>query len=166
MRASFERHSEYCYDNEVYSKRTVGGEQMQRNAKLLWALFLLRLGLGLFLLLWGLDKIIAPEIAVMVFSRFYYVDIGISAAMLIGALEIVLSLLMILGFYRTITYGLGLLVHTISTLSTLRELLSPFGPNHLFIAGIPILFAFLTLFLLRDFDTLWTLGKRKSLFAK
>lgn len=138
---------------------------MQRNAKLLRGLFLLRIGLGIFLLLWGFDKIIAPEIAIKIFAHFYYMKLGVSAVMLIGAVEIVLSLLMILGFYKTLTYGLGLAVHAASTLSSFRELLSPFGDNHRYIAAIPILFAFITLFLLRDLDTMWTLGKRKSLFA-
>ena len=86
--------------------------------------------------------------------------------MMLGACELALSLFLILGFYKTITYGLGLMLHALTTLAGYRELLSPFGQHQFFVASIPILFAFIVLFLLRDFDTLWTLGKKKSLFAQ
>lgn len=86
--------------------------------------------------------------------------------MMLGACEMVLSLFMILGFHKTITYGLGLGVHTFATIASYRQFLSPFGDNNIFIAAIPVLFAFITLFILRDLDTLWTLGKKKSLFAQ
>ncbi len=138
---------------------------MQRNTKLLRGLFLLRIGLGIFLLMWALDKIIVPEAALKVFSHFHSLSLSPSMVILIGACELVLSLLIILGFHKTLTYGAGLAVHTVSTLASYRQLLSPFGDNHLFIAAIPILFAFIALFLLRDFDTLWTLGRKKFLFA-
>jgi hypothetical protein len=54
-------------------------------------------------------------------------------------------------------YGLGLLLHAISTLVTYEQLLFPFGENHLFIASIPVLAAFIVLFLLRRQDTLLSL---------
>lgn len=148
-----------------FFKATCRGIAMQRNTRLLRGLFLLRFGLGIFLLMWALDKLIAPEIALKVFSHFYFTNVSPSMIMLIGAVQLVLSLLIIFGFYKTLTYGLGLVVHTVSTCATYKELLSPFGENHLFIAAVPILFAFIALFLLRDFDTLWTLGKKKSLFT-
>lgn len=128
------------------------------------ALFLLRFGLGAFLLLWGVDKLVAPDKTVGIFSHFYKVPITEYGAQLVGWAEILLSLAIILGVWKTYSYGLGLLLHAVSTLSSYRQLLSPFGQNHLFIAAIPILFAFIALFLLRDQDTLWACrpGKRKA----
>lgn len=64
------------------------------------------------------------------------------------------------GLWKTVTYGLGLVIHAISTIATIPQLLDPFGENHLFIAGIPVLAAFAALFLLRRHDTLWTVGGR------
>ena len=63
------------------------------------------------------------------------------------------------GLWKTLSYGLGLLLHAVSTLATYHELLSPFGTNHLFLAAVPVLAAFITLFLLRRHDTLWSAGK-------
>lgn len=122
------------------------------------ALAILRIGLGVFLLLWSIDKIVVPEVTAGIFEHFYRLPIPVEAAPAIGVAEAILSLAIILGVWKTVTYGLGLAIHAISTLVTLPQLLDPFGENHLFIAGIPVLAAFVALFLLRGRDTLWRLG--------
>lgn len=121
------------------------------------ALLLLRLSLGGFLLLWSIDKLTVPEATVGIFSHFYHLPLTAGGAYATGALEAILSIAIMAGFRKTYTYGLGLVLHLISTLSTYGQLLHPFGKNHLFIAAIPVLGAFIALFLLRDQDTLWTL---------
>ncbi|MGH9380189.1 MAG: hypothetical protein ACRD2Z_06210 [Thermoanaerobaculia bacterium] len=131
-------------------------------SKLTRALFILRVSLALFLLLWGLDKIVVSEATVGIFDYFYKVSIGTTAAQALGGLEILLALAILAGVWKTWTYGLGLLLHAISTLSTWRQLLSPFGENHLFIAALPVLGAFVALFLLRNEDTRWTLSRAGS----
>jgi uncharacterized membrane protein YphA (DoxX/SURF4 family) len=150
---------------EIVHSIKAGGLSMQKNASMMWGLFLLRVGLGCYLGLWAIDKFIAPDLTVDIFSHFYSLEINASIAIIFGALELVLSLLIILGAYKTATYGLGLLVYTVSISSMYEQLLSPFGVNHFIIAAIPIFFAFITLFLLRRFDTKLSLGKKKSLFA-
>jgi putative oxidoreductase len=122
-------------------------------------LFILRFGMGFFLLLWGLDKIFAPESTVMVYKIFYKIPINVSTSFGIGILEIILSIAIILGLWKRLSYGLGLLLHTISTFATYKQLLTPFGQNHLFIAGLPVLAGFIALYLLREEDTLWSLSK-------
>jgi len=135
-----------------------------KNASLLWGLFFLRFGLGLCLALWAVDKFIAPEQTVKLFQTFYRVTISPSLAIMAGALELVLGLLIIFGMYKTITYGAGLLIYTISTIMIYSQLITPFGNNHLVLDAIPLVFAFFALFLLREFDTKLSLGRRKSLF--
>lgn len=122
------------------------------------ALLILRIALVVFLLLFGIDKLVATETAVRVFVHYYGLSISTPLTHAAGVLEILLSLAMLAGFWKTITYGLGLLLHAISTLVTYEQLLSPFGENHLFIAGIPVLAAFIALFLLRRQDTLLSLS--------
>jgi uncharacterized membrane protein YphA (DoxX/SURF4 family) len=121
------------------------------------ALFLLRLGLGVFLLLWALDKFFSPGSTVKIFEFFYKMPITINMAFVIGGLEIILSVAILIGFLKSYSYGLGVIVHGISTLSTWPQLIDPFGKNHLFIAGIPVLFAFIALYLMRKKDTLWSI---------
>lgn len=127
---------------------------MEKNTTLPAALLILRAGLGIFLVLWSIDKLAQPETTIKVFAHFYGTDITVTAARVIGSLELLLSLALTAGLWKTWTYGAGLLLHTISTLSSYDKLLSPFGPNHLFIAGIPVLAAFIALFMLRHEDTL------------
>lgn len=126
------------------------------------ALFILRLGLGLFLLLWSIDKIVVPEQTVKIFSMFYKTPLTADLAPLVGAAEALLSVAFLAGLWRTWTYGAALAIHTVSTLSTWQQLISPFGQNHLFIAALPVLAGFIALFLLRRQDELWTLplGRR------
>ena len=121
--------------------------------------FILRFGLGLFLLLWGFDKIFSPESTVKIFEMFYFTGITVNSAYIIGALEIVLSIAILVGFQKKYSYGLGLLLHGVSTLSTLPQLISPFGKNHLFIAGLPVLAGFVALYMFRDRDKLWSVDK-------
>lgn len=126
------------------------------NRELPAALFILRLGLGAFLLLFGIDKLVAPTTTVEVFAHFYGLIVSHGMAYGAGVLEILLSLVFLAGLWKTLSYGLGLLLHAVSTLVTYQELLSPFGTNHLFLAAVPVLAAFLALFLLRRHDTLWS----------
>jgi putative oxidoreductase len=125
-------------------------------------LFILRVGLGIFLLLWSIDKLVVPAGTVRVFSNFYHLTISATVAPVVGVLELLLSILILGGLWKKWTYGLGMILHAISTISTYNQLLDPFGKNHLFIAAIPVLGAFIALFLMRDEDTLWVAGKKAA----
>jgi hypothetical protein len=125
-----------------------------RSRELRAALLVLRIGLGLFLLLWSIDKMVAPEQTAKIFQYFYKTPLPASFAPAVGTLEAALSLVFLAGLWKTWSYGAALALHAISTLSTWKQLLSPFGENHLFIAAIPVLAGFVALFLLRREDTL------------
>jgi putative oxidoreductase len=143
----------------------VGEIVVQKNASILWGLLLLRLGLGIYLILWALDKVIEPELTVKMWAQTHFLEISPTIAILTGAFVLVLSLLFILALYKTITYGIAWGLHSLWLLFHYQYLFAPFGPNNLIIASIPVFFAFAALFILREFDTKLSLGKRKSLFA-
>lgn len=138
---------------------------VRRTSNISLALFLLRFGLGLFLILWAINAIVAPDITVAFFARFYHINLYQSVAMIMGALELVLGLLFVLGMYKTWTYALALGIHSIATLATFQELLSPFGVNIIYVAHVPILFSFISLFLLRHLDNKWALSKKPKMFS-
>lgn len=125
------------------------------------ALAIVRVSLALFLLLWGLEKFVIPDATVGIWGRFYGLEIGRGIVPLIGGLESLLAIMIGLGLWRRLSYGLGAVVHGVSVLSSWRELIDPWGlfsggrPNHLFLAGVPVLAAFIVLYLLRERDT-WT----------
>lgn len=124
------------------------------------ALLLLRLGVFIVMLMWTLDKFVNPQHSAAVFKNFYGMG-GLSAMafMVIGALQLVVVLAFVAGFMKRYSYGIVLVLHTISTLSSWQQYLNPFD-NLLFFAAWPMLAACIALYMLRDLDTRWTLDDR------
>jgi len=123
------------------------------------ALLILRFFLGIFLLQWSIEKLILPDAAARIASSFYGVMLPASASYLLGVAELILSLALLFGFYRTVSYGLSLLVHTVTVVVSWRQLFDPWGlakvGNHLWISTWPTWGGFAALFLIREWDS-WT----------
>jgi hypothetical protein len=134
---------------------------MQRDTKLEFSLFLIRICVTAFMLVWAVDKIINPAHAQGVFGRFYFLkDVPFEILTGIGIAQIVILLGFLAGVLRFWTYGAVMLMHAGSTLSSYWRLIPPYGPdaNLLFWAALPTLAAIIALFLLRDRDRLMTIG--------
>jgi hypothetical protein len=131
------------------------------------ALFLLRVGLGSFLLLWSCDKFAEPEAAVRIFQVSYKIRISTPAAYFVGGIEALISLAIIAEAWKGYTYAIGLALHAISTIASWRQLATPFSQgHHLFVAAIPVLTAFVALYILRDRDTLCALDNLPALHVR
>ncbi len=125
------------------------------------ALFLLRISIAAFFLIWSIEKIVAPELAARVFSTFYFTDLQAEISIFLGILQTAIVLAFLVGFLKTFTYGSLLLMHTVSVASTWERLITPYTPpNHLFWAAVPVLAALVILFLLRDLDTIGTVSRK------
>ena len=122
------------------------------------ALLALRIGVFVVMFMWTLDKFVNVAHASRVFENFYGLsglESGIMAA--IGIAELILILAFVAGYQKRVSYAAVLILHGISTLSSYRQYLDPFN-NLLFFAAWPMLAACFALYLLRDFDTKWTVG--------
>ncbi|MFN3232095.1 MAG: hypothetical protein ACE363_08030 [Alphaproteobacteria bacterium] len=121
-------------------------------------LLILRVTLGLFLLLWAVDKFIAPEHATAIFGHFYFIeDLPHFGAYVLGGLQTLLCIALIAGYKRAITYLIAFLVHGVSTVSTAKHIFLPWGFegwNMLFMTGVPVLAAFWLLYAVREWDVL------------
>ncbi len=130
------------------------------------ALLILRFFLGIFLLEWSVEKLILPSATARIAQSFYGMPLPIEASYALGIAELILSLGLLFGAYRTFSYGLSLLVHTITAAVSWRQLIDPYGlakvGNHLWIATWPALGAFVALFLMRDRDAYTIDGWRAS----
>lgn len=127
--------------------------------KLEISLATIRITTAAFFLIWSIEKIVAPEIAQKVFSRFYGSTISPGVSIAIGILQTTLILLFLAGLLKLWTYGAILGMHAVSTLSSYEPLLNPYTPpNHLFWAAVPTLGAIFALFLLRKEDQMLTLS--------
>lgn len=118
------------------------------------ALLALRLGVFIVMIMWTLDKFVAPEHAARVWEHFYMIgNLGPATFYVIGGLQLLLVLAFVAGIYKRFTYGAVLLLHGVSTLSSWRQYLDAFD-HLLFFAAWPMLAACFALYLLRDADTL------------
>jgi putative oxidoreductase len=127
------------------------------------ALLVLRFTVFLVMLIWTIDKFVRPAHAISVYEHFYFLrGLGPAVIYSIGAVELAVLLGFVIGFAPRLTYGLVLLFHAISTLSSFRQYFHPFqGSNVLFFAAWPMLGACFILYYLRDFDTMWRVGALK-----
>lgn len=127
------------------------------------ALLLLRLGVFIVMFMWTLDKFINPQHSSAVFETFYGVG-GLSgtAFMIIGFFQLLLVLAFLAGFMTRFSYGMVMILHAISTLSSWQMYLDAFN-NLLFFAAWPMLAACIALYMLRDLDTRWTIDDRRRL---
>jgi hypothetical protein len=134
---------------------------MKNENRLALSLFALRLTVAVVMLVWNLDKFINPRHAASVYENFYLLGgLGREVMFAIGAVEIVIVVAFLLGVKKRFTYGTVLALHAISTLSSYKQYLAPYdGPNILFFAAWPMLAACLALYLLRDQDVMFTIGK-------
>lgn len=138
---------------------------MTKDTKLEASLLLMRLAIAAFLLVWAVDKVIAPEHAQAVFSHFYFLEPSQPALKAIGIVQIVVIAAFAAGFAQFWTYGAVLLMHGASTVSSYAQILNPWGgdrPQLLFWAAVPVLAAMIALFVLRDRDRLMSVDAMRS----
>jgi hypothetical protein len=134
---------------------------MSNNNRLALSLLLLRVGVFIVLFIWTLDKFVRPEHAQEVFKNFYYISaVGSTAIYLIAAIEILIIIGFLIGYKKKWTYGTVLILHGLSTIASYRQYFAPFeGINIFFFAAWPMLAACYALYVLRNQDTLWVIGK-------
>ena len=65
------------------------------------------------------------------------------------------------GFMNRFSYGIVLILHSVSTFSSWQQYLDAFN-NLLFFAAWPMLAACIVLYMLRDLDTRWTIDDRRK----
>ena len=130
---------------------------MTQENRLRIALFGLRLGVFAVMLAWALDKILRPDHAGMIFQDYYFLpEPGAGLLAAIALAEIALLLMFLLGILKTWSYGLVLLFHSVSTVAPVYQYASG---QLLFYAALPMWAACFALFLMRESDTLLTLGR-------
>lgn len=120
------------------------------------SLFILRYALTAFLAVWVVEKFLEPETTQAIWGRFYgFDDLSLNASYIIGGVQAVALLAFVTGFAKFFSYGFWLVCHGYGTIMSYGPLLNPYeGSNHLFWAAVPVLAAFLALFLLRNEDTI------------
>jgi hypothetical protein len=122
-----------------------------------FALALLRVALGLFLLVFGLAKFVIADTFVAIYQHLYGLSASPAMVYAWGALQVLLAIAIIVGAFRRWSYALGFLAHGATTVATARLIIDPWGlisgePQQLYLAAVPVLAGFAALYLLRDLD--------------
>jgi hypothetical protein len=132
---------------------------MDMSRRLALSLLLLRLTLALVFGAWAADKFVNPEHGAAVLQAFYGLSgVPTNAVHALGAAQAALVLAFLLGVARTWSYGAVLVMHAITTAVSRKAYLGL--DNILFFSAWPMLAALIALFLLREQDTMLTLGGR------
>jgi len=124
-------------------------------------LFILRWSIVLFLIPWVLDKFTSPEHTAGVFKSFYFIkELPEMGSYIIGVFWALLLLAFALGIKKRISYGLVMLFHGVAVVTTIPRMI-PYTENFvmLFLAAIPTLGGMILLYLMREHDTIGTIGK-------
>jgi len=120
-------------------------------------LVILRLGLAWFLFVWAVNKILAPEQYQKLWGYFHGIDIGTTMPYVMGSLQIIVCLAIAAGFQRTLSYGLGFVMHGVTIVVILPSLIAPFVIKNGFPSNRNQAIA---LAALAGFAALWLLRKR------
>lgn len=129
-----------------------------------WGLVILRVGLAWFLLVWGVNKLLAPVQYQKIWGYFHGIEISASMPYVMGIAQIIICLAMMLGFWRKISYALGFLMHAVTVGVISARLIAPFVITDGFPANrnsaiaIAALAGFAALWLLRHRDH-WSLDE-------
>ena len=136
---------------------SLANKNLQSN--LPWSLLFLRVGVFIVMFIWTLDKFVNPAHSIKIFEHFYKIN-GLNDIMAygLGTLQLILVFAFLFGIKKRLSYGLIFLMHAGSTLSAYAQYIDAFN-NLLFFAAWPMLAACAALYLLRDADTKFTLGK-------
>jgi len=133
------------------------------------SLLLLRLSTGIYLMLWGFMKLGAKERAVGVSDRYY--DGLLSGDFVnyaVGAGEMIIGLLVVLGLFRSIAYMGQLAFYFVGAAAIIKSLLDPYGlyladaARLTFFPSWTLLFASLVLIAFKSDDTKSLDAKRDS----
>ncbi|MGB2742792.1 MAG: hypothetical protein WBC60_19790 [Cognaticolwellia sp.] len=139
------------------TEATLANKNLQNNLE--WSLLFLRVGVFIVMFIWTIDKFVNPGHSIKIFEHFYNISgFNDMIAYVLGALQLILVMTFLFGIKKRITYGLIFLMHAGSTLSAYSQYLDAFN-NLLFFAAWPMLAACAALYLLREADTKFTIGK-------
>ncbi len=122
------------------------------------ALLFLRISIGALMLVWGVDKFANPEHGVRVAKGFYFGLLASGQAMpVLGALQILMGVLVVVGALRRFVYPALAVVTGITLLGVWRSIIDPWGwmlegANALFFPSLIIFAAVLVLIAVRDTD--------------
>jgi putative oxidoreductase len=115
------------------------------------------------LLMWALEKLVNPDRAAGIYRMAYSVHPAGGLMTALGILELALLFAFLVGYQKRWARATVLGIMLLATLAPARFYPTPFDDHILlYYAAFPTLAVVFTLYYLRDYDTLWTIGARQK----
>ncbi|WP_350334921.1 hypothetical protein [Coralliovum pocilloporae] len=137
---------------------------LQENREAL-GMLILRLGLAWFIFVWAVNKFLAPQQYANIWKHFHGIDIGSLASYGFGTIQIIICLMVFLGWKRLWSYGALALMHGVTIAVIFPRLIDPFEisergfpVNRNSSIALAVFLAMLALWLLRHRDV-WSLDE-------
>lgn len=133
-----------------------------------WSLLVLRIALGLFLAVWGLDKIVNVDHGRQVAEHFYFgLFSGTGLLRAFGVAQVLAGALIVVGLARRVAYPFLLAVTGFTLIAVWKSILDPLAlvfqdANLVFFSSAVILPAALVLYAFRDEDVYALDARRRS----
>ena len=89
-------------------------------------LLLLRLGLTWFLAVWAINKIIEPGQYVRIWGDFHGIELAANMPYFMGGAPLIICVMAALGLWRSVSYGLLILMHLVTVIVIFPSLIAPF----------------------------------------
>ncbi len=125
------------------------------------SLFLLRFSTGIYLCLWGIDKLTNAAHSVSLSDRFYGGLLSAETIVpAIGGIQVIVGLLVILGLMRKISYMAQLVWYVIGIVPIIGYIIDPFAlflvdtARLTWFPSTTLLFASLVIIIFKEFDTI------------
>jgi putative oxidoreductase len=130
------------------------------------SLLFLRVSMGLFMVVWGLDKLVNVEHGMRVSEAFYFGAFSVPLLLqAFGVVQVLAGVLIVLGLGRRWVYPLLLAVAGVTMLGVWKSIVDPWGwvlegSNALFYPSLIVFAASLVLWAFREEDALALDGRR------
>ena len=124
----------------------------------------LRICTAYFLIVWGMSKFLTTGQSIKLYRYFYGLELSEIVPKLMGAGEILIAILILLGLVRILSYTAGLLIHATTMVIIFPNIIDPFlvvdgfPQNRSYAAAVAAFGAFCALLLLRGIDK-WSIDE-------
>ena len=89
----------------------IHSDALNLTRRLAISLLTLRITIALVFTVWAIDKVVAPEHALSVFSNFYGLSLSTDISILMGISQLIFIAIFLLGIWKNITYLIVLIFH-------------------------------------------------------
>ena len=135
--------------------------------RLAYCLLACRLGVFIVFLVWTYNKLVRPEHGVHMMGKFYFIP-GLTETVILAfsVFELVMCVLLLIGLYKRLVRGFFLFLSILAVAvpqviqGYIKAITEQAHPTILYFTGFCLLACSISIYVLRDYDTLFSISKK------